>query len=73
MWARSKPSDSSPGGRPRKTTATLARAASATASAASSSSTRVRADPEAGGEGDLHAVGRRGAQLVEGDVDAGSG
>jgi hypothetical protein len=30
-------------------------------------------DPEAGGELDLHAVGRGRAQLVEGDVEAGRG
>ena len=71
MWARSKPSDSSPAaGRGRRPPRRRVPPARPPRRPAASSSPR-RVDAEAGGERDLHAVGHRGAQLVEGDVDPG--
>jgi hypothetical protein len=68
MWRRSKPSDSSVTGRPRKMTWSAAPAAS-TASAASF--VVVGAAPEAGGEGDRDVVPECGLQLIERNVDPG--
>ena len=59
MCVRSKPSDSSAAGRPRKATTVVARVASCDGLV------------PAGGERHLHALRHRRAQLVERDVDAG--